>query len=245
MTAGFNQVTIPTSEPEIIYRSAAVLVVNKPGGLLTQAPPGIDSMEVRVRNFLSQEEKSPYVGCLHRLDRPVSGVLAFGLSRRPTRKIATQFETREVRKKYWAIVSGIAPEPAGTWIDMMRKVPDEPRSEIVPAGAPDAKQAILHYVTLATGAGWSWLEIELETGRTHQIRLQCSANLAPIAGDELYGSTVSFGPQLPDIRQRCISLHARQIGFFDPAAQSRVELQAQAPQSWHELKTRFADLSVP
>ncbi len=239
---GLTVLSVPIEPPEIIYRSSAVLVVNKPGGLLTQAPPGIDSMEVRVRQFLETGLEPPYVGCLHRLDRPVSGLLAFGLTKRATKKIAIQFETREVRKKYWAIVSGIPENSQGTWLDMMRKVPDEPRSEVVSAGDPDAKQAILNYKVLARNDGWSWLEIELETGRTHQIRLQCASNLVPLLGDEMYGSTIPFGPQMPDVRLRCISLHARQLGFFDPGSQSRVELQAPLPASWHDMKHRFADL---
>jgi 23S rRNA-/tRNA-specific pseudouridylate synthase len=198
---------------------------------------------VRVRQFLETKAERPYVGCLHRLDRPVSGVLVFGLNKRATKKIATQFETREVKKTYWAIVAGRAGEPAGRWIDMMRKVPDEPRSEIASADHNDAKQAILNYRTIGEHGGWSWLKIDLETGRTHQIRLQCMTNLAPILGDELYGSTVEFGPQSEDVRQRWIALHARDFEFFDPATQSRIQVQAPVPSAWQELANGFPDIA--
>ncbi len=217
----------------VVYHSAALLVVNKPGGVLTQAPPGIDSMEVRVRHLLGREA---YVGVLHRLDRPVSGLLAFGLSRRSTRKIAQQFEDRSVAKTYWAIVHDLDIEPAGRWVDTMRKVPDEPRSELVPPDHPDAQEARLGYSTFGQVGGFRLLEIKLETGRTHQIRLQTSVRQMPVLGDQLYGSTTPFGPPSCDERERCIALHAHSLGLVDPATAECVSLVASPPGYWSSFQ---------
>lgn len=213
----------------VVYQSSALLVVNKPGGVLTQAPPGIDSMEVRVRQRLGREA---YVGVLHRLDRPVSGLLGFGLSRRSTQRIARQFEERTVTKTYWALLPARGMETDGAWHDTMRKVPDEPRSEIVPAGHPDAQEARLGYRILNQAGDVSLLEIRLETGRTHQIRLQAAARQMPVLGDRTYGSTIAFGPQTADERERRIALHARSLSLVDPATSLTVSLTAPLPDCW-------------
>ncbi len=235
-------------DPDIVYQSSAVIVLNKPGGVLTQAPPGIDSVELRLKQWLQRTGDSKHVvGCLHRLDRPVSGLLAFGLNRTATRKIAAQFESREVRKMYWAVVSRSPAESSGRWIDFMRKVPDEPRSELVPADHPDAREAILNFsvgdVVTAGESQLCWLQIGLETGRTHQIRLQASTNLASVLGDELYGSSIPFGPQTDDLRKRCIALHARELQFFDPGTRATVRLVGALPQCWNELAVSIPGLA--
>jgi 23S rRNA pseudouridine1911/1915/1917 synthase len=219
---------------DVVYQSPALLVVNKPGGVLTQAPPGIDSMEVRVRHLLGRET---YVGVLHRLDRPVSGLLAFGLSRRSTRRIAQQFEDRSISKTYWAVVPELGLEPAGRWVDTMRKVPDEPRSELVPPDHPDAQEARLAYTVLDSAGGHRLLEIRLETGRTHQIRLQAAARQMPVLGDVLYGSPEAFGPPTADERERCIALHARSLALVDPATTQTVSLTAALPAYWNGFES--------
>lgn len=210
------------------------IAVNKPGGVLTQAPPGIDSIELRVyrwrQSTASRENTSaPYVGVPHRLDRPVSGLLLVGLSRNMTRKLAELFQRREVTKYYWAVVEGEVGEEAGTWSDFMRKIPDEARSEIVPAEHPEAQLAVLNYRVLGRAPGMTWLRVELETGRTHQIRLQCSVRGYPIVGDDLYGARTAFGPQTPDLRERWIGLHARRLSFREPGGQAGEMINLVAP----------------
>lgn len=227
---------------DLLHESPAIVVLNKPGGVLTQAPPGIDSMEHRVQQWLAATRPEPYVGCLHRLDRPVSGCLAFGLSRRATRHVAGQFESREVRKTYWAIIAGTPEQDQGTLRDFMRKVPDEPRSELVGREHPEAKEAILDYRVLGRGGGWSWLEISLQTGRTHQIRLQCSGRLGPVLGDAQYGSEIPFGPPRDDERERWIALHARSLEYFDPALKQRISCVAPLPPAWTGLAAVFDGL---
>lgn len=229
--------------PDRLHESAALLVLNKPCGVLTQAPPGIDSIESRLRRGLPGRPADAYLGCLHRLDRPVSGCLAFGLSRSATRRIAAQFEQREVKKTYWALVAGQPPAESGKWVDFMRKVPDEPRSELVPPQHPDAREAILGFRVLQRGAGCCWLELQLETGRTHQIRLQCAANVGPVLGDALYGSDRSFGSAVADERERSIALHARFLELEDPSLRKRIRCVAPLPAAWLDLAGVFPGLA--
>jgi len=223
---------------EILYESRACLAVCKPPALATQAPPGIDSLEVRVKQLFKGRQDNPgpvYLGVPHRIDRPASGAIVFGKTPRATRRLARQFERRTVRKVYWACVEGQVTPAAGTWRDYMRKVPDQPRAELVEPDHPDARVAVLHYRTLETGSWGCWLEIELETGRTHQVRLQAACRGHPILGDQQYGSTLAFGPQHEDPRLRAIALHARSLWFCDPASREPVSVTAPVCQDWLAL----------
>jgi 23S rRNA pseudouridine1911/1915/1917 synthase len=214
------------------------LVVLKPAGLLTQGPPGIDSMTLRIREFLIERENKPggaYVGVPHRLDRPVSGAMVFTKHVRAARRLSKQFERRQVRKVYWACVAGQVEPTEGTWRDTMRKVPGEARAEIVPPDHPDAQTAILRYRVLGNFPWGTWLEIELETGRTHQIRVQAAQRGHPILGDALYGSEAPFGEQFEDVRLRAIALHGRELGFEHPMTREAVSITAPLPRAWREL----------
>ncbi|HEX5104741.1 MAG TPA: RNA pseudouridine synthase, partial [Pirellulaceae bacterium] len=199
---------------EILHEDAAVLVVNKPAGMLTQAPLGIDSLEVRIKRLLHEREASDdeiYLGVPHRLDRPVSGVIVFAKTLKAAQKISRQFEKRWVEKIYWALVEGSVEPQAGTWTDHLKKVYGKPRSEVVEVSDPLGQIAILHYQTIQQFADKTLLQIQLETGRTHQIRIQCACRGHPLLGDELYGSGVPFGPWSDDERERLIALHARSL----------------------------------
>ena len=220
---------------EILYQSPACLVALKPAGLATQAPPQFDSLERRLRAWLGQlpsPHEHVYLGVPHRLDRPVSGAIVFALRRRAAFKLSRQFERREVKKVYWACVEGRVEPASGTWTDTMRKVYGHPRAEVVPADHPDAQTAVLDYRTLGQTRFGSFLEIELETGRTHQIRVQSSARGHPVLGDAFYGGNVPFGTAHPDERLRAIALHARQLSFIHPAGKERVTVVAPLPDEW-------------
>ncbi|MFZ5829579.1 MAG: RluA family pseudouridine synthase [Planctomycetota bacterium] len=219
----------------ILYEQGPCLVVHKPPGLLTQAPAGIDSLELRIRNYVRVRDSrvgKVYLGVPHRLDRPASGVMIFTTLSRATRRIGKQFERRQVRKTYWAVVEGIVDPPQGTWRDHMWKVTGEPRAEIIPPEHPEARLAVLHYRTRAVLGQRTWLEIELETGRTHQIRLQAGSRGHAILGDRQYGSTVPFGTQFEDERLRAIALHARQIEFQHPMTKEAVSVSADPSADW-------------
>jgi 23S rRNA pseudouridine1911/1915/1917 synthase len=146
---------------DILYEDEHCLVVNKPPGLSTQAPRGIDSLEVQVRALLqsrvnadmaywqcdpSGQAPAVYLGLPHRLDRPVSGVIVLAKTKKGARKISRQFERRLVRKTYWAAVERHVEPAEGTWADWLRKIPGEARVEIVMEGHPEAQRADGRYL---------------------------------------------------------------------------------------------------
>lgn len=226
---------------QVLYDNGPCLVVNKPGGLLTQGPPGVDSLEERVRRFYKRREGKTgkiYLGLPHRLDRPVSGAIVFARHERAAQRLSLQFEERRVKKVYWAIVEGEVAPHAGAWTDFMRKIPGQPRSEIASAGAEGAQWALLEYRVLAGLQGASLLEIQLGTGRTHQIRVQAASRGHPVLGDSLYGAATPFGPATSDERQRWISLHARRLVFRHPMIDETVDVAAPLPAFWPQLDIR-------
>ena len=230
------------SSLDIIYEEGPVIAFNKPSGVLTQAPPGIDSMEFRVKRYLTIRENKPgkcYLGIPHRLDRPASGVLVFAKHVRAAHRLSEQFESRLVVKKYWALVQGIISDDNGTWVDYMRKIPNRAEAELLQPIHPDAREAILNFKVLRrfknSPLSVTWLEIELETGRTHQIRLQCSSRGFPLLGDSLYGSMVPFGVQYEDERSRAIALHSRLMTFTHPQTRESRTIIAPVSADWLQI----------
>jgi 23S rRNA pseudouridine1911/1915/1917 synthase len=223
---------------DILYDSGPVLVVNKRPGVLTQAPAGIDSLEVRVKAFYRQREQKEgniYLGLPHRLDRPVSGAIVFARHVRAAQRLAKQFEDRAVTKVYWAVVEGDVEPDEGTWTDHLHKRHGMAQAIVVPFDDPRGKLAVLHYQVLARTGGYSWLEVQLETGRTHQIRVQCASRGHPVLGDAQYGSRLPFGEQFDNGRMRAIALHARQLGFIHPMTSEPVDIVAPVPNTWREV----------
>jgi 23S rRNA pseudouridine1911/1915/1917 synthase len=223
---------------DILYEHGPVLVVNKPPGLLTQAPPGIDSLELRVKRFLKEREQKPggvYLGVPHRLDRPVSGVIVLAKHVRAARRISEQFEARDVRKTYWALVEGSVAEDSGTWIDQLKKLENEPRAIVVDAAAPEGRTAVLHFRVLQRLPTSTLLEIELETGRMHQIRVQCASRGHALLGDLHYGAKQPFGPPSLDPRERLIALHARNLQFKHPMTDEPLSISAPLTTWWRDL----------
>ena len=221
-----------------MYESGPCLVINKPSGVLTQAPPGIDSIERRIKDYLRTRdalEGDVYLGVPHRLDRPASGAMVFARHPRATRRLADQFEARTVAKTYWACVAGHVTPSSGTWQDNMWKVPDEPRAEILPDGDERGRIGVLHYRVIAETEFGSVLEIQLETGRTHQVRVQAASRGFPLLGDAQYGSQVAFGEQFEDTRERAIALHARKLAFRHPATREQILITAPLPSAWGEI----------
>ena len=219
----------------ILHRDGPCIVVNKPGGLLTQAAPHIDSLSLRIKAYLKELEQKTgnvYLGMPHRLDRPVSGALVVARHVRAARRLSKQFEERAVGKRYWAWVDGLIDEETGRWEDHVRKIPDVAMAEVVAADHPDAKQARLQYRVLARGEDSTLLEIELETGRMHQIRLQAGSRGFPIRGDRQYGSERPFGPETDDGRARWIALHARSLSFLHPMHREPVHVECPLPGWW-------------
>ncbi len=233
----------------ILFENEDILVINKPAGILTQAPAGVDCLEVRVREYFAAQQaclladasagrnrrQGAYLGMPHRLDRPATGVVIFGKNRRATRRLARQFERRQVRKIYWVCVQGWVSPEEGLWHDLVRKIPDQPQAEITTSAQPDAQLAVLRYRVLRYFSWGSWLEVELETGRYHQIRIQAASRGHPVLGDSQYGSQIPFGPQYEDWRLRPIALHARRLHFIEPASQLPMTIVAPLWPYWSDL----------
>jgi 23S rRNA pseudouridine1911/1915/1917 synthase len=225
---------------DILYDNGPCLVVNKRPGVLTQAPAGIDSLEVQVKEFYRQREAKDgniYLGLPHRLDRPVSGAIVFARHVRAAQRLATQFENRTVTKVYWAVVEGDVQPDEGTWTDHLHKRHGMAQSIVVPPNDPRGKLAVMHYRVMTRIVGSAtWLEVQLETGRTHQIRVQSASRGHAVLGDSQYGSTRPFGEQYDDERLRAIALHARQLGFKHPMVDEHVDVTAPLHAAWDSLR---------
>jgi RluA family pseudouridine synthase len=223
---------------DILLEDDALLGVVKPSGVATQAPPGIDSLERRIKAYLATGDRPAcdvYLGIPHRLDRPVSGAMVFAKTHRVARNLARQFERRRVRKIYWACVEGVVEPAEGTWTDHLVKVYGQPKAMVVDRSHPGAQEAILRYRTLGRHPHGSWLEIELETGRTHQVRVQAASRGHTILGDSHYGSQLPFGEQFEDERLRAIALHARSLVLLHTITREEISLVAPPPGHWNTL----------
>jgi 23S rRNA pseudouridine1911/1915/1917 synthase len=224
---------------DVLYDSGPCLVVNEPPGLLTQAPAGIDSLEVRVKAFYQEREQKQgniYLGVPHRLDRPVSGAIVFARHVRAAQRLSAQFENRTVTKLYWAFVEGDVQPDEGTWTDHLHKRHGMAQAFVVPPDDPRGKLAVMQFRVLARRQIGTWLEVDLNTGRTHQIRVQTASRGHPVMGDAQYGSVRAFGQQHADERLRAIALHARQLGFNHPMTGEAVDVLAPLPTGWNELE---------
>lgn len=227
----------------ILFEDNHCLAVAKPAPLLTQGVPhGIPTLEAMVKAYLKERYHKPgnvYLGIPHRLDRPVSGVVVFARNTKAARRLAEQFQNRQVRKVYWAIVEA-SPESAplpveGVWEDWLLKVKEEARSERVTADTPGARRAVLRYRRVRDNAEGVLLEIEPETGRMHQIRLQAASRGWPVRGDVLYGARLPFGPLAELPRERVIALHARSLTFLHPIRYEPLTVTAPLPETWNEI----------
>ena len=233
----------------LLYDVTPLFGVWKPPGTATQAPAPFPSLETEMKDLIRAREGKTgnvYLGVPHRLDRPVSGAIVFTRHERAARSVSRQFEHRTVRKVYWTVVEGVVSAAEGTWTDHLRKIYGRPQTEVVAADAPGAQLAVLRYrklggTTTAEGRPATWLEIELETGRTHQIRIQAATRGHAVLGDAAYGATTAFGPQDVEPRERHIALHARFLGLRRPKTQEPVDLTAPLPDSWRGLRLPLAE----
>jgi 23S rRNA pseudouridine1911/1915/1917 synthase len=231
----------------ILYEDNHCLVVAKPAPLLTQGvPPGIPTLESAAKAYLKeryQKKGNVYLGIPHRLDRPVSGVVIFARNTKAARRLAEQFQTRQVRKLYWAVVerseTGTIPDAEGVWEDWLLKIQEESRTERVAADVPGARHAELAYRRLREMPDGALLEVEPRTGRMHQIRVQTAVRGWPVRGDVQYGSRLPFGPPAQIPRERVIALHARSLTFLHPIRYEPLTATAPLPPAWREL---FPDL---
>jgi 23S rRNA pseudouridine1911/1915/1917 synthase len=224
---------------EILFEDNHCLAVNKPAPLLTQAPPGIPSLESLAKQYLKERHSKAanvYLGVPHRLDRPVTGVVLFARSTKAARRLTEQFQNRQVAKSYWGVVDGTIAPSEGIWEDWLRKVPDEARTEVAAPDSAGAQLARLRYRVLGPCRGGALVEFVPETGRMHQIRAQAGLHGWPIHGDVLYSAATKFGPPADLPRERVIALHARSLTFLHPIRYEPITLSAPLPATWSELE---------
>ena len=219
----------------LLHEDYHLVAVNKPAPLLTQAPPGIPSLEGLVKAYLKEKHAKPrgvYLGIPHRLDRPVSGVVVFARNTKAAQKVHAQFQEHRVRKVYWALVDGEVTPDAGVWDDWVRKIAEEARTVRAAAGEPGARLATLEYRVLNRLAGGTLIEFAPLTGRMHQLRVQAAWRGHPVFGDVIYGSPRPFGPPAELPRDRVIALHARRLTLTHPVTTQELTLVAPLPPYW-------------
>ncbi len=209
---------------KILYTDNHLLVVRKPAGMLVQGDrTGDTSLLDCARAYIKDKFNKPgnvYLGLVHRLDRPTSGVVVFALTSKAAKRLSEQFRVGSVRKTYWALVHGKTPME-GRLVDRIRR--RGPTSRIVKGAS--GQRAELFFRRLRHRKGVSWVEVELVTGRHHQIRVQFAHRDHPVIGDFRYGSKVKFG-------QRALALHARSLTISHPTRKEEMTFVAALESFW-------------
>ncbi|HKD36519.1 MAG TPA: RluA family pseudouridine synthase [Pirellulales bacterium] len=218
----------------ILLEDNHLLAVLKRPGLPTMGvAAGKASLLSLAKEHIKRRYRKPgnvYLGVVSRIDEPVSGVVLFARTSKAAARLSEQFRSRSVEKAYWAIVERRPEPPNGEWTDYIVKDERRRRMIRVERHAPGAQEARLAY-RVVQPAAQDWLvEINPETGRKHQIRLQLSSHGYPIHGDRKYGSRREF--------PLGIALHARRLAFDHPVSNKRIELTAPVPESWRRWGIR-------
>jgi 23S rRNA pseudouridine1911/1915/1917 synthase len=224
------------AEPlEILYEDNHCLAIAKPAGRVSTHFQGREAtLDQQVKAYLKEKYRKPgnvFLGIVHRLDKPVSGVLLFARTSKAAARLSAQFRDGSIEKVYWAVVEGEVDRPAGSLEDWLRKDEQAGRVEVVPARSDGARQALLHYHRRASHGGLTLLEVRPQTGRTHQLRVQLAHHARPIYGDAKYGAVHTFGS--------AIALHARSLTWLHPIRYEPITLTAEVPRAW---RGRFAYL---
>lgn len=210
---------------KIIYKDDAILICRKPAGFPVQTKDGFrPDMVSELKNELSRRSgrRDPYLGVVHRLDQPVEGLLVFARTGRAAAELSRQLAEGRMRKKYLAVLTNVPREERGVCIDYLKKEGKSSRAVIASEGDKDARRAELSYEILSvyeekepkdrftesTGEGAALAEIEIKTGRYHQIRVQMAHRGCPLAGDRKYGQN-----KLPE--ERASSAGIREAGIRD------------------------------
>jgi 23S rRNA pseudouridine1911/1915/1917 synthase len=216
---------------DVLYEDNHVLAVNKPAmlptmGVAADAP----SLLVVAKEYIRRKYSKPgevYLGIVSRLDAPVTGVVLMARTSKAASRLSEMFKRRDVEKTYWALVEGRVEPAAGTLVHFLRKDERHRKVHVTIESAAGAQRAELNYRTVRCVKGNTLLEIELLTGRKHQIRVQLANAIAPVIGDRKYGSSRPF--------PNGIALHSRRVIFEHPVKKSRIEIEAPLPSSWESV----------
>ncbi len=224
----------------VIYEDNHIIAVNKTCNEIVQGDKTGDTpLSETVKAYIKEKYNKPgevFLGVTHRLDRPTSGVVLFARTSKALARLNAMFQSHEqIKKTYWAIVQGAPKMPEARLENWLIRNEKQNKSYIAKPGAKDAKLAILSYKTLVRGDNYTLLEINLETGRHHQIRCQLAAIGCPVKGDLKYGAKRSN----PD---GGICLHARQIEFVHPVSKEEICITAPVPDDalWRALTTQIS-----
>jgi 23S rRNA pseudouridine1911/1915/1917 synthase len=213
---------------EVLYEDNHLLALNKPAmlptmGVAADAP----SLLTEAKEYIRRKYSKPgevYLGIVSRLDAPVTGVVLIARTSKAAARLTEMFKRRDVEKTYWALVEGRVEPASGSLVHYLRKDERHRKVLVATANVADAQRAELNYRTLEFVKGITRLEIELLTGRKHQIRVQLADAFSPVVGDRKYGSRRPF--------PRGIALHSRRLAFEHPVKKSRVEIEAPLPAAW-------------
>lgn len=211
---------------QILYEDNHLIVVNKRVGDIVQGDKtGDKPLPEIIKEYLRKKYNKPgavFLGVVHRLDRPTSGLVVFAKTSKALSRMNTLFSSRETHKTYWAIVKNKPPQTTGTLVHYLKRNPKNNTSKAHIKEVPDSKMASLDYKVIKSLDNYHVLEINLHTGRHHQIRAQLQAVGCPIKGDLKYG----FDRSNPD---GGIHLHARKLNFIHPVSKENIEITASVP----------------
>ena len=211
----------------VVYEDNHIIVVNKTASEIVQADKTGDTpLSETVKQYLKEKYQKPgnvFLGVTHRLDRPVSGLVIFAKTGKALTRLNEMFRTSEVKKTYWAVVKNAPQEPEGELVHFLVRNEKQNKSYAYDKEVPNSKKAILHYRLIGHSENYYLLEVDLKTGRHHQIRCQLAKMGCPIKGDLKYGSPRSN----PD---GSICLNARRVRFIPPVSKELIELEAPLPE---------------
>lgn len=219
----------------VLYEDNHIIVVNKESGEIVQGDKTGDvPLSDIVKAWIKEKYQKPgnvFLGVVHRLDRPVQGVVVFARTSKALVRLNEMFRTSEVHKTYWAITQNRPQREEATLTHWLVRNEAQNKSYAYDAEKPKAKQAVLHYKLLATSERYSLLEVNLMTGRHHQIRCQLSKIGCPIKGDLKYGAKRSNA-------DGSISLLARKVEFVHPVSKKKISVTAPLPNDnlWQSFK---------
>lgn len=214
---------------DVLFEDNHLIAVRKPAGLLCQSDiTGDDDLHGLVKEYIRVKYEKPgnvYLGMLHRIDRPVSGVVLFAKTSKAAARMTAMFQSREIQKYYHAVTIRQPDQPSGRLVHYLEQLEGDKiivRAHKVPGRG---KQSSLIYETMAAKDGMALLQVELETGRKHQIRVQLASAGSPVVGDLKYGAP----KPLPD---QSIALHAYSLRFLHPVTKQQVWIKAAHPAIW-------------
>ncbi|NOX85759.1 MAG: RNA pseudouridine synthase [Chlorobi bacterium] len=210
----------------ILYEDNHLIAVNKLPSEIVQADKTEDrTLREDIQQYLKEKYDKPgnvFAGVIHRLDRPVSGVVVFAKTGKALRRMNELVKNREIKKTYWAIVKTMPPEESGELKHFLVRNEKQNKSFVYKKPVENSKEAILFYRLLAASSDYYLLEIDLKTGRHHQIRAQLAAIGCPVKGDLKYGFPRSN-------KDASVSLHARSIEFVHPVKKEPLKIVASPP----------------